>query len=333
MASSLSLAQLRRLAVNGNYPEDLSSPEFRATPAGSILGCFEQLLFPAMGCEMVEDSIQNVLMEYLKRAGHRDIKMMHKKARLVARGVVFECAVQLNSVSKSGSVHHFEDAFCRASLIKDPLSMLTDENVRLYLAYGLLDKRADFLRDLQSDFYNADRRHSILPIDWPLYVMAVHWTNTHCPLWLMERETILETCKHLSVNGSWSKALVEDRIKKFKLPRGPALPIVGIRTEPSPTTEDGSPKRFIRGFEVARKAFPPLQEIEFRSDFFQMTRQKSVNPSPVLTGKPMPRPVIRNLVQHLDEQGPCEEKKSNLSAPINGYMLIRRSKTRHRVDR
>lgn len=172
--------------------------------------------------ERPADSIQEDL---INKSGVQDIELQYAEARQSARGIFFDCATKLlfRFLAKEGG--EVSKAISRALLILDPTILLKSVEVGKYLANGIVKGRGDFLKGLGEDFKNLERRTKKCDsdgevlgpsINGELWVMAAHWTNPHCPLWLMERPAVYEACKLLSPGGNWSQNTVDNFIKRHR---------------------------------------------------------------------------------------------------------------------
>ncbi|MBB5030515.1 hypothetical protein [Prosthecobacter vanneervenii] len=254
------LRRLRLLFVAGRPKKFLTQPRFTDHPLNVLLRHCNEALFFAQSGNRVADSIQEDLMELLRKAGHHDIDHQYEQALRSARGILFDCAVkQVMYFLHREARGDLEKALCRVLFIEDPSILHGSTTVSEYLHDGIVARGSVFLQELTDDFRNAERRKSRLIIDDQAWTMASHWTNPHCPLWLMERPAIRKACKAHDPSVGFSQDAVNNRLKRLGFNRGKTTPIVGVRKQGNRST--------IIGFEVDDRPFTILVGKEYPFSF------------------------------------------------------------------
>ncbi len=253
------LSKLREFLLSdeprGELPEELRKEGIIA----DIYRKFEQEYFYSRQGNLEEDSIQKALIETLSN-NDPATKQLHANAKRDARGALFDYLVDQGFMDSEGKGNETEDLKTRqhlAELLDDPYLMTTDLSLQEFIADGIANGGSRFLKDLSTMFYNAERREHRLNVDMYVLVIATHWTDSHCPLWLMQVGAILKACKAHSINQSWTMEMVKERLKKLKLKRFRPAPILDIQINKSGKIEV---------FYINAKVFGTLKSTEFRHE-------------------------------------------------------------------
>jgi len=201
-----------------------------------------------------DDSIQYALFDVLSKTGNCDFAQKYRDAKKSTIEPLFAATINIYFEHKSLASKTVAQALHRTLFLEDPDSMLTNPLVLEYLFDQISKDRSRFLKSLGLDCYNVDRRSQRVPMDVCSYILARHWTNKHCPLWLMQRVAIVDACKSLAPNESWSEAIVRERIRKHKL----------VRYQPSPIAKvQLNENKEISGITVESTIFQKLNSKEF----------------------------------------------------------------------
>lgn len=260
--SEWQLQRLRGLFVAGGPNKFLTQPRYTDHPLNVLLRHVGQALFLSLSELRPSDSVQEDLMDLLRRkGGQKNIDRQYEEASKLARGILFDCAtLQMMYFLGRDALRDLDKALYRALLIEDPLILHGSEAVSEYLADGIAEGGSKFLQNLTDDFRNAERRRSTLPVDDHAWTMAANWTNPHCPLWLMGRSAICEACKALDPEAGWTQNTVNNELKRHRFSKdkgkgNSVKPVVGVRI-----CKDG---KTIQGFEVDKPPFTSLHNKEY----------------------------------------------------------------------
>ena len=257
--SEWQLQRLRGLFVAGGPTKFLTQPRYTNHPLNVLLRHVGQALFFSLSELRPSDSVQEDLMDLLRKGGQKNIDRQYKEASKLARGILFDCATrQMMYFLGRDALRDLDKALYRALLIEDPLILHGSEAVSEYLADGIAEGGSKFLQNLTDDFRNAERRRSTLPVDDHAWTMAANWTNPHCPLWLMGRSAIYEACRALDPEAGWTQNTVNNKLKQHRFSKGKGnsvKPLVGVRMCRVGKT--------IQGFEVDKPPFTSLHNKEY----------------------------------------------------------------------
>jgi hypothetical protein len=235
----------------GKLPEELREDRIIA----GLYEIFEQEYFYSRQGTLEEDSIQKAIIETLSKSDPTT-GQLYEIAKRDARGALFDYLARQEFMDSKGT-EDLETKKHLAELLADPYLIMSDHQLQEFIADGIASDGSEFLKDLYTMFYNAERREEALKGDKFKLVIATHWTDSHCPFWLMQVDAILKACNVLSVNGSWTREVVNERLKKLKLKRFKPAPIEDIQI-------DSSGK--IEGFYINAKVFGALKSTKFRHE-------------------------------------------------------------------
>lgn len=182
--------------------------------------------------------------------GNRSAAMMH------ARGVLFDELISESLIQAGwGRLNCMSYAHMAAELFDDPYRIVSDQWLAETFAKGMCRHPTAFINGLKEIQHNLERRKKTLS-NHCLYLMAANWTNAHCPMWLMTREAIFQTCAGLSEGLEITQEMVNERLKKSNLRRNPHSPIVGVKLNASSEIE---------GFAVSNKYLQHFRCWEFKN--------------------------------------------------------------------
>ena len=180
-----------------------------------------------------DPSVQQVILDSTpKRRG------LYQSVQLAARGVLFDLAFDVvcgSGVSRKEKT--LESARARTKLIVEPDLLRTDDSITAYVAEKLRSEGRSFLNQLSIDWHNAERRKKCLPIDLSLFVLAQHWVNPHCPLWMMTAPVMEKVLRSMTKHGSWTSETIRKRLKILRdaeALRFPGYPIFEVELRPIP---------------------------------------------------------------------------------------------------
>ncbi len=164
---------------------------------------------------------------------------LYKSVRRAARSLLFDLAFELVcGPGVSNKEDNLESAKARSRLITDPATLRYDPMVVDYLVGKLLSTQfRKFLDKLSDDLYNARRRSVLLPVDEHTLVMARHWVNPHCPLWMMTIPVLMKVLPRLTEGVSWTRETIRKRLKilvEAEVRRFPKQPIFEVELRPLP---------------------------------------------------------------------------------------------------
>lgn len=257
--SECRLQRLRLLFVAGRPKKFLTQPRFTDHPLNVLLRHLGLALFNSLSEQRPSDSVQEDLMDLLRKGRQKNIDRQYEEATKLARGILFDCAKdQMMYFLEKDAKGDLTEAMHRALLIEDPTIIYYSEDVTAYLIDGIVNEGSEFLQNLTDDFRNAERRRYLLPVDDHAWTMAANWTNPHCPLWLMGRSAIFEACKALDPEADWTQNTVNNELKRHHFSKGKGnfvKPLVGVRI-----CRDG---KTIQGFEVDKPPFTSLHNKEY----------------------------------------------------------------------
>ncbi len=193
-----------------------------------VFRCYELWQFSS-----TDPSVQLALLNLSPK-----VKRLYKAVRLAARFLLFDLVFEL--VCGPGVTIQedtLESAKARTRLIVDPDTLEYDERVRQYVIEKYRGEGKKFLKTLGDDHYNAGRRAARLPVDVLTLILARHWVNPHCPLWMMTTPMLKKVLPRLAVDVSCTVEAIRNRIDILSdagALRFPGLPIFELDLLPIP---------------------------------------------------------------------------------------------------
>lgn len=163
---------------------------------------------------------------------------LYAAARKASREVLFDAAFEMicglgaGGWKRPDTLATLENWRDHTSLMRDPLNIVSDTDCAAHLAARIVAGGSEFLHILAREFYNASRRSRRVPVDMKLMVMARHWVDPHCPLWMMSLPALEGVLRQITTNGSWSPETIRDGLKKMNAAgalRFPGQPIIDVQ--------------------------------------------------------------------------------------------------------
>ena len=213
-------------------------------------------------------NIQSILVDYYRKKGGSDIDTQYSAARRSARAVVFDIAAELVFGGKgTESTFDYEEAFIQTLIVTDPISASYLDDCVEYLFQGMKTGGGNFLLGLASKFNNARRRRVLLTADYHLLVLARHWVDPLCPLWLMTEGCVLSAARTLAPNLDWSQPRIHERLRLGLLSRCRNQPLRNVVVinelgDPVGASTCGTLSPRIKKFEVLKAIFPGLEKVD-----------------------------------------------------------------------
>lgn len=201
-------------------------------------------------------SIQSLLIKYYLANGFSEIVSQYTEAKISSRKQLFKHAAEL-VLGEQAADDEFdpEEALLRTAIIANPFAARNREECVDYLFEGLGEGGWRFLHDFANEVKKAEERKHRIKTDLHTLVLARHWVDPHCPLWLMSKGAMQVACRALSTGGEWSDARVDERLGKGILVQCARQPIRGVNiVRPEPFGEGYK----IKGFDVLKSVFPAL---------------------------------------------------------------------------
>lgn len=172
-----------------------------------------------------------------------DSQTLYAEARQGARQVLFDLAFDIicgpGITTKENTL---QAAMTRTRLIIKPGWIKFDEDMVDYLAENASRDGSQFWREMQNEAHNTERRENILQLDMHALVMARHWVNPHCPLWMMSLPVLQKVLPAIAevpvdMHPQWTPDTIRNRIEILNdagACRFPEEPIfdVKLRTRP-----------------------------------------------------------------------------------------------------
>jgi len=161
-----------------------------------------------------------------------------KTVEQAARRILFDCAFEIvcglgaSAPGNSPDGGTLDDWRNHTMSIAYPSSTGTDSATGYYLAERLSTHGYKFLKKLTLDYYNAERRNERLPVDMHLLVLARHWVDPHCPLWMMTLPALEAVLRKITAGGNWTPEVIRKRLKKMDTrgaKRFPKQPICAVK--------------------------------------------------------------------------------------------------------
>lgn len=249
------ICKLRAYLLSDERREELPEELREDRIIAGLYESFEQEYFYSRQGTLEQDSIQKAIIETLSKSDPTT-GQLYEIAKRDARGALFDYLARQEFMD-SKRTDDLETKKRLAELLADPYLLTSDLQLQEFIADGIASDGPEFLKDLYTMFYNAERREQALKGDKYKLVIATHWTDSHCPFWLMQVDAILKACNVLSVNGSWTKEMVNERLKKLKLKRFTPAPIVDVQINTSGNIES---------FHVSSKVFSNLNDKAFHHE-------------------------------------------------------------------
>ena len=303
---------------------------------GEVLRNFGRMNFLPVSQERMPDSVQDEVLRCLELSGCTDNVARWRKARAEARGLLFECAIGETFLYGRQARGTNDEAMILGTLLEDPYSLVSNDGLPDFIADKLSEfassrKRSSvvsesqdscaepFLAVLHRELDNAARREVPKPTDIAGFVFGRHWTNSHCPLWLMQNGAILKACKALTEGGSWTEAAIKNLLKRTQLPRHEKRPIIDVVLN-----EDGN----ITGFVIARGLSRFLEPREYGWSFLPEPEAPPRPSYEAMMGRPGPW-TLGEISAKEKELGIVGDWK-----PVRpkSYEVWPQNRVRHRVD-
>lgn len=202
-------------------------------------------------------SIQSLIIKYYVANGFSEIVSQYTEAKISSRKQLFKHAAELVlGEHAAGDEFDPEEALLRTAIIANPFAARNREECVDYLFEGLGEGGWRFLHDLANEVKKAEERKHRIKTDLHTLVLARHWVDPHCPLWLMSKGAMQVACRALSTGGGWSDARVDERLGKGILVQCARQPIRVVNIARTDLPGDGYK---IKGFEVLKSVFPALE--------------------------------------------------------------------------
>lgn len=241
-----------------DMPGTLSvSARYQDHPITILLRQAEEVLVLHGSSDRQTNSIQEDLIDDVRKSGLSEIDQEYADARKSARRILFDLYItQIEGyLSKEGG--NLKRAFNRALLIADPNILYSSTEMSDFVTDGIVKEGSEFLRRLSNDFRNAERRSFRLDFDPVTWIMALNWTNPHRPLWLMERVAIFKACNSLHP-GCMTQDAVNKRLKKDGLRTKSASGFSRASKRPIKDIVISDDPQIIQEFVLREKSFEAL---------------------------------------------------------------------------
>lgn len=202
-----------------------------------------------------EGSIQAELVRVIADQ-QKGIESDYLKAQQSSRGMLFD---QVTRAEVGGLVRGgggFAEATVVTALIGDPQFLMFDQGVLEYFVIRLKNDGSAFLKMLSEEFHNAERRFDRKKVDMMSLCLAKYWTDPHLPMWLMNRETLLQVCQSILPDENWTENTIKNRLGHKKLEGYAKRPIIGVRMSASHQVAD---------FKIRPGIFKAMKNTEFES--------------------------------------------------------------------
>lgn len=174
-----------------------------------------------------------------------DSQTLYEKARQGACQLLFDLAFDIicgpGITTKENTL---QAAKTRTRLIIKPGWIQLDDDMRDYFAENSSRDGSKFWMEMQSDSHNAERRQNTLQLDMHALVMARHWVNPHCPLWMMSLPVLDDVLPAIAKdpigkNGKWTLDTIRNRFEILRdagACRFPGEPIFKVKLRARPET-------------------------------------------------------------------------------------------------
>lgn len=217
-------------------------------PVAGFLIALSEVPFSYLGSARPKNSIQEIIIDTLKKTGAKDIEDQYAAALKSARGAFFDCVTSdiFRFLPKEPSL---SKALWRALIIRAPAVLSKEKGAFEYVVDGMRRGGFNFLNPLVNDWRNFNERRKdktsreieagesnkttnvLNELEW---IMAANWTNPHMPLWLMQSTAIVSALKLLLPGDGWGREVIEQAITRNKLTRrGRHNPIESLVSEPA----------------------------------------------------------------------------------------------------
>lgn len=238
------------------------SARYRDHPIPILLNQAENVLFLRGSSNRQTDSIQEDLIDNMRQSGLNNIGQQYADARKSARRILFDLYIMQIEAYLNDEGGNLKRAINRALLIYDPNILYSSTEISDFVADGIVKEGSKFLRRLSDDFRNAERRSFRLAFDPVTWIMALNWTNPHCPLWLMERVIIFKACNSLHP-GFMTQDAVNKRLKTNGLRTKSASRFSRASKCPIKDIVISDDTQIIQGFVLCEKSLKGMDERQY----------------------------------------------------------------------
>lgn len=254
-SKNTNLKKIRTMVAHGEDPPKL----IYDSPYAEV--CRQYRTLEWMPYDFEKESVQNALIRYYKESGYPVIEEEFAAAKRSARAFLFDFAARITlGEDVEGSELDLEWAFARSRIISGPMAARNDDRC----VDTLFDRMSGpegwrYAQDLSNELKKAEERCFRVKFDRHDLVLAKHWVNPDCPLWLMTKPAISSACRAFSKYGQWSDERIKRRLRKGFLERCSRYPINEVNISRG---EGGKDDWKVAGFEIQKAVYESLSKEE-----------------------------------------------------------------------